>query len=1087
MSVRSSALRIAALALVGLATAATNAPRPAHAQSPLPEAWHEVAMWRSEEQPPRPGQFRQPEGIDVAPDGTIYVADHGLGVVHVLSAVGDPKGVWGAGTIGAPQDVAATADVIYVTEPDGDHIHRFDPRGTALGTWDLPGRPMGIAEWQGKLYVALGTPHEIAVLDTAGIIVDRWGGDRLGAPRGVAVGGDERVYVADVATGAGGANGYSVKYFDLDGTLLGTMPSIFEGVQLPPIDIAVDRSQSQVEKFILTELGVSRYRGAQGMPVAEFRSPGGRGLAVGPGSGLVQAVQDHRLGFTGIRHFPDRRADRPTPDTWGGPFAPLGEISRPRRISGNGDGEVWIVDAWPRVQNWTAAGATRAQFAASGLQDVAAGLRGSVYTLEGRTLSFRDRDGTALWQWASPATAPDASIPYGWLTAVDAFGNDVAVLDTGDQHVWILDFSGNRLSDWPVSPPDSFTSIGDLALAGDRIYMINRTTRRIDMLDRGDGHALGGFTVPGRARRIDVAPDGAVFVLIDEGWVWRLAADGTPRALWQVAGPREAVDITAGAADRAFVAIEDGRVGVYGPDAMGKPITPPEFKPQCQLTRDKVAAPTSLVLGDTTEVTLSIDGDCPVLDNPADIVLLVDTSGSMSGTKMGAARSAVLEFVGQLDYGLHQVALISFSTDVTLVQPLTNNPRALIRAIPELGDDAGTNMAAAMALAGTELDSPRARKGARQVVVLLSDGRPTDSADGVVSMASQFRSMGRDVYTIGLGLDVDGGFMRLVATAPNFYFEAPTEYDLVGIYDVISRRVGASSLLQSASVTDVVPADMAYLGGSAVPPARWDSASRTLSWQLGTVSPAGMRLRYKLRPQAVGRHPTNVRAGADVVDGVGVAGSIAFPVPEVTVRVAERWYAFLPVAFKEHCPEIRMDIALVIDTSNSMRDPAGGGGTKLDAAVYAAKVFLSILKLPGDRVAVIAFSGAATTVTGLSGDVGSLTRALDTLPTGAGTRIDLGLTAAAQALAARSADRLPAIVLLTDGQPSGTSADDVRAAAAGARASGILIYTIGLGPDADQALLADVAGVANRAFRAPDEAVLADIYRAIARAIPCGR
>lgn len=1080
---------VAALAAVtALAVCRTAQPPPAAAQSPLPEAWREVAVWQSEAQPARPGQFRQPEGIDVGPDGTIYVADGGQGVVHVLSAVGLPRGVWGGGALGRVQDVAVGAGAVYVSEPDADRVHVLDGSGRVTAAWDVPGRPLGLAALDDRLYVALGLTHEVVVLDAAGRIVGRWGADRLGAPRGVAAGGDGRIYVADVAVGGGNIAGFTVKAFDPDGTLLATTPSVFEGVELPPIDIAVDRSQSQTERFVLTELGISRFRGTDATPSAELRSPGGRGLAVGPGSGLVQAVQDHRLGFTGVRHFADRRADRPTPESWGGPFAPLGELSRPRRVSANADGEVWLVDAWPRVQNWTAAGATQAQFAASSLQDVAAGLRGSVFTLDGRSLSFRDRDGTALWQWQSPATAPDVAVPYGWLTAVDAFGGDVAVLDTGDQMLWILDFSGNRLAGWPLSPPDGFVSIGDVALAADRVYTLNRTARRVDMLARADGRPLGSFAVPGRARRIDVGPDGSVFVLIDEGWVWKLAADGTPRAIWRAGDAGQAADVSAGAADRVFVALDDGRVGVYAPDPDGTPQTPPELAATCRLTRDKTADPTDLVLGATTEVTLAIDGDCPVLDHPADIVLLVDTSGSMSGTKMGAARTAVLEFVGQLDYGLHQVGLISFSTEVSLVQPLTANPRALIRAIPELGDDAGTNMAAAMALAADELDSPRARRGARQVVVVLSDGRPTDSAEGVLNVAGQFRSAGRDVYTIGLGLDVDRWFMRQVATAPNFYFEAPTEYDLVGIYTAISRRVGAAALLRSATVTDVVPANMAYLGGSAVPAARWDSATRTLVWQLGPVSPAGMRLRYKLRPQAAGRHPTNVRADADVVDGVGTAAVLTFPVPEVNVRVAERFSAFLPVAYKHHCPEVRLDVALAIDGSSSMRAAAGGGGgSKLEAAVHAAKVFLANLRLPGDRVAVVAFSGEATTVSALSGDLGVLTRALDALPTGSGTRIDLGLAAAAAALGERTPNRLPAIILLTDGQPSGTTPAAVREAAAAIRARGIVIYTIGLGPDADLALLADVAGSPARAFRAPSEAELADIYRAIARAIPCGR
>ncbi len=59
------------------------------------------------------------------------------------------------------------------------------------------------------------------------------------------------------------------------------------------------------------------------------------------------------------------------------------------------------------------------------------------------------------------------------------------------------------------------------------------------------------------------------------------------------------------------------------------------------------------------------------------------------------------------------------------------------------------------------------------------------------------------------------------------------------------------------------------------------------------------------------------------------------------------------------------------------------------------------------------------------------------------------------------------IILLTDAAPTGVTPDEVRVAAARAKAAGMLIYTIGLGQDVDHALLADVASKPEWYFFAP--------------------
>ena len=90
----------------------------------------------------------------------------------------------------------------------------------------------------------------------------------------------------------------------------------------------------------------------------------------------------------------------------------------------------------------------------------------------------------------------------------------------------------------------------------------------------------------------------------------------------------------------------------------------------------------------------------------------------------------------------------------------------------------------------------------------------------------------------------------------------------------------------------------------------------------------------------------------------------------------------------------------------------------------AARAFLGLLSLPGDRAAVVGFNAEATVAQGMTGDRAALEAALAALPRQPGTRIDLGLAEARRILGSTNrGGNLPIVILLTDGRPAEGTAD----------------------------------------------------------------
>ena len=160
---------------------------------------------------------------------------------------------------------------------------------------------------------------------------------------------------------------------------------------------------------------------------------------------------------------------------------------------------------------------------------------------------------------------------------------------------------------------------------------------------------------------------------------------------------------------------------------------------------------------------------------PLDVVIVIDTSGSMAGEPMAAIREGCKRMVDYLEPDDH-VSLVRFSTAATIAfedQPLANKA-TILKGFAELNDDGWTNLYDGLYTA-FQVAAKHAKPGRQTRVVYMSDGTANTglvSGAKLRSLARAYAKQGIGITTIGLGTEFDVQILRDLAEAGggNFYF-----------------------------------------------------------------------------------------------------------------------------------------------------------------------------------------------------------------------------------------------------------------------------------------------------------------------------
>ena len=306
----------------------------------------------------------------------------------------------------------------------------------------------------------------------------------------------------------------------------------------------------------------------------------------------------------------------------------------------------------------------------------------------------------------------------------------------------------------------------------------------------------------------------------------------------------------------------------------------------------KSVFPTAIDCQGTAEVTICFDAAPELIATPADIVLIMDRSGSMGGAPMSEAKLAAKALVqtvakasgstdgSTLKNGTH-MSLVTFSDVATRSMGLVTDVSLLTDDIDAMKAEGDTNHHVGFTSADNVLRTSTLQ---RRIAIMFTDGN-TPAGPDPQRIADRMKARGVELYCIGLLTDVEP--LKRWASDPDSTHVAYTN-DLAGLQRVFAE-IAAEVVL--AGVHDLNLVDVLH------PDFRIDKVhapshgaaevldGQTIRWTADAVGPA-VRERATLRFDVThigtvgGTKP--VSRSLTYQDRAGTP--LEFPNPQITVR-----------------------------------------------------------------------------------------------------------------------------------------------------------------------------------------------------------
>ncbi len=190
-----------------------------------------------------------------------------------------------------------------------------------------------------------------------------------------------------------------------------------------------------------------------------------------------------------------------------------------------------------------------------------------------------------------------------------------------------------------------------------------------------------------------------------------------------------------------------------------------------------------------TSITVGYDlsgfGDADVNENPIDLIIVVDESGSMSGSRMTNTKAAAKEIIAQMKDG-DRCAVIGFTDYLDINQELTSDKELLTKAVNNLYASGGTSIYKGINGALDMFDS-MSDDSRQKYIILLSDGED-GAATASLNAAKNAGEKGIRIFAMMIGTGTLQ--MQNIAIHSNgIYKNAPTAEEIGEIMSYFASEV----------------------------------------------------------------------------------------------------------------------------------------------------------------------------------------------------------------------------------------------------------------------------------------------------------
>lgn len=182
-----------------------------------------------------------------------------------------------------------------------------------------------------------------------------------------------------------------------------------------------------------------------------------------------------------------------------------------------------------------------------------------------------------------------------------------------------------------------------------------------------------------------------------------------------------------------------------------------------------------------------------------DIVLVLDTSGSMSGTPIEEVKKASTNFVSTILKEDASIGVVTYESSATMISDFSVNENHLKNTVSGINSGGGTNIESGLLKAEEMLRSSNAKK---KIIVLMSDGAPGSGkvGDELIAYADTIKDQGIYIYTLGFFESMGGGkssaqiLMEGIAS-DGCHYEVASADDLVFFFEDVADQINGQKYI----------------------------------------------------------------------------------------------------------------------------------------------------------------------------------------------------------------------------------------------------------------------------------------------------